>query len=108
MAMNPYHSIAIVLCLSALIAVPLYLSYNRIVEKNVYEQSWQNERFLVNGKYIIVEKADLSSRQGKPVLFMNILARELLTREDMAEFKRKIQTNFDKRLVLRVQTIYIP
>jgi hypothetical protein len=37
----------------ALISIPLYLSYDRIVEKVIIEKNWQKERFLVNGKYII-------------------------------------------------------
>lgn len=91
-----------------LITIPLYLSYNSIVETMVFETSWQQERFLVNGKYLIVKKAELTHYRDKEVIVMDIMAREPLTREDLAQFKRKIQANFTKKLIIRASTIYIP
>ncbi len=90
-----------------LITIPLYFSYNRIVEKMVLEKSWQQERFLVNGKYLIVKKADVRRRRDKMVIVMDIMAREPLTRDDLAQFKRKIQTNFASELIIRANVIYI-
>ncbi len=101
-------SLGVVFIFLALIAVPLYLSYHRIVEDRIVERSWQNERFLVNEKYLIIRKAAISWRGDKQVITMDVLARELLTREDLNAFKEKIQANFDKKLILRVNTIYIP
>ena len=101
-------SLGVVFIFLALIAIPLYLSYHRIVEDRVLEKSWQNERFLVNEKYLIIRKAAISWHGDKQVITMDILARELLTREDLNAFKDKIQANFDKKLILRVNTIYIP
>jgi len=107
-AIRGKQSIRFVLLLSALVAIPLYLSYDRIVEKAVYEKNWREERFLVNEKYIIIQKANFSRRGNKMVIAMDILTRERLTRHDLNEFKRKIQTNFSKELVIRAKPIYIP
>ena len=101
-------SLGVVFIFLALIAIPLYLSYNRIVEDRVLERSWQNERFLVNEKYLIIRKAAISWSGDKKVIIMDVLARDLLTREDLNTFKDKIQANFDKKLIIRVNTIYIP
>jgi len=101
-------SLGVVFIFLALIAIPLYLSYQRIVEDRILEKNWQNERFLVNEKYLIIRKASLSWRGDKQVIIMDILARDLLTREDLNAFKAKIQANFDKKLILRVNTVYIP
>ena len=101
-------NIGIVLLFLTLIAIPLYLSYDRVVEKMVYEENWRKERFLVNEKYIIIQKANFSRRGNKEIIIMDILAREPLTRRDLNAFKRKIQTNFTKKLVIRARTIYIP
>jgi uncharacterized membrane protein len=101
-------SLGVVFIFLALIAIPLYLSYHRIVEDRVLEKSWQNERFLVNEKYLIIRKAAISWHGNKQVITMDLLARELMTREDLNAFKDKIQANFDKKLILRVNTIYIP
>jgi uncharacterized hydrophobic protein (TIGR00271 family) len=60
-AIRSKRNLAIVFGLLALISVPLYMSYHRIVEERIIEKSWQKERFLINDKYVIVEKADLQS-----------------------------------------------
>ena len=101
-------NIGIVLLFLTLIAIPLYLSYDRVVEKMVYEENWRKERFLVNEKYIIIQKANFSRRGNKQIIFMDILARELLTRHDLYELKKKIQANFSDKIVIRARTIYIP
>jgi hypothetical protein len=38
---------------------------------------------------------------------MDILARERLTRDDLNDFKEKIQDNFSRKLVIRANIIYI-
>jgi len=107
-AVRGKRGIAVVAVFLALISIPLYLSYDRIIEKRVVEMGWKNERFLVNGKYLIIQKARLSRRGDKEVIVMDILARDQLTRADLTEFKRKIQRNFTRKLVIRARTIYIP
>jgi uncharacterized hydrophobic protein (TIGR00271 family) len=101
-------SLGVVLLSLALISIPLYLSYDRIVEKMVVEENWQRERFLVNGKYIIIQSADISRRGDKEIVVMDLLAREPLTRQDLTEFKRKVQTHFTKKLIIRARIFYIP
>jgi hypothetical protein len=101
-------SLVIVFIFLALISIPLYLSYSRIVEDRIFEQSWRQERFLVNEKYIIIIKASIFWRGEKRIILMDILARESLTREDLNAFKKKIQSNFSKKLIIRLKTFYIP
>jgi uncharacterized hydrophobic protein (TIGR00271 family) len=91
-----------------LISIPLYFSYFRIVEDRAFEKSWQHERFLVNEKYLIIQKAAVSHRGDKELIIMDILARESLTREDLNAFKKKLQANFNKKLIIRVNMTYIP
>ncbi len=91
-----------------IIAIPLFFSYQRIIEKTALEKSWQTERFLVNGKYLIVKDADLTNLKDRKVLYVNLMARDQLTRHDLALFKEKIQSNFDKKLIVRASITYIP
>lgn len=98
----------VVFMLLLLIAIPLYISYEHIVEKIVTEESWKHERFLVNGKYIIIKNAQMTPHKGKSIIVMDILARELLTRKDLAVLKKKIEANFSKKIIIRINTIYIP
>jgi uncharacterized hydrophobic protein (TIGR00271 family) len=101
-------SLGIVFVFLVLISIPLYLSYSRIVEDRIFEQSLRKERFLVNEKYLIIVKATIIWRGDNRIILMDILAREPLTREDLNAFKKKIQANFNKKLVIRLKTFYIP
>lgn len=98
---------AVVAMLLVLISVPLMISYRTIVETQTTEKAWQQERFLVGGKYLIVEKAELRNLLNHDVLYVNILAREPMDRSDLAEFKEKIQRYFSRRLIVRVKVTYI-
>jgi uncharacterized membrane protein len=100
--------LAVVFIFLALISIPLYLSYSRIVDDREFEKSWQQERFLVNEKYLLIQKATLFRRGDKRIILMDILAREPLNREDLNAFKTKIQANFNQKLIIRVNTFYIP
>ena len=93
--------------LLAVISIPLYLTFEKIAEEIQWERSWQKERFLVNGKYIIVKEAEILSRHDRKVVLMDILARERLTRDDLNDFREKFQRIFSKKLVIRANIIYI-
>ena len=99
--------LAIVVMLLALVSVPLYISYQTIVDKQIMERNWKNERFIVGSKYLIVQKADLQEQLHHDVLYVDILTREPLTREDLAVFKKKIQMHFNKKLIVRANITYI-
>ena len=100
-------NISVVVLILALITIPLYFSYDDIVQKLVIEKSWKHERFLVNGKYLIVQKAKSQRQREKLVVTMDILARERLTRADMDLFQKKIQRNYPRKVIIRANIIYI-
>jgi uncharacterized hydrophobic protein (TIGR00271 family) len=101
-------SLVVVFVFLALISIPLYFSFTRIVEDRVFEHSLRQERFLVNEKYLIIIRASIIWRGDNRIVLMDVLAREPLTREDLNAFKKKIQTNFNKKLIIRLKTFYIP
>ncbi len=107
-AVRSKRSLVYMILAMTLISIPLYMSYSSIVEKIVLEKSWTQERFLVNEKYIIVQSATVTNRKDRKMIIMNILAREPLTREDLTIFKKKIQTHFSKKLIVRINITYIP
>jgi uncharacterized hydrophobic protein (TIGR00271 family) len=106
-AIKGKRSMGYVVLALALITIPLYFTYDDYVERIQWEQSWLKERFLVNGKYIIVRKARILHRRDRDIVLMDILARERLSRDDLDVFKEKVQTNFSRKLVIRANIIYI-
>ena len=100
-------NVSFVVLILTLISIPLYFSYDDIVQKLVIEKSWKKERYLVNGKYLIVKQAESRHQSEKLVITMDILARERLTRADMDLFQKKIQENYPRKVVIRANIIYI-
>lgn len=90
------------------VSIPLFIAYQDITKKVAFEKNWQIERFYVNGKYLIVQNADLIKTGRKKVLTVEILAREQISRYDLTEFKRKVKMNFPDDLVVRAKITYIP
>jgi uncharacterized hydrophobic protein (TIGR00271 family) len=107
-AIRSKRSMAIIVCLLALISVPLCISYGQIVEERLMEQRWRKERFLVNGKYIIVEDAELRRVGNKQIVVMEVVVRDMLTRKDLNEFKKKIRIHFPGKPIIRARTVYLP
>jgi uncharacterized hydrophobic protein (TIGR00271 family) len=106
-AVKARRSVFVVLLMLIVITVPLYFSYSRILQKYHAEKNWQIERFFVNGKYLIIQNIRLSKREDRQILFIDILARESLSRKDLNLLKQKIQTNFQEDLVIRAKIEYI-
>lgn len=106
-AVQSKHGIGIVFLLLILITIPLFLSYKKIMDTRKFEQAWKEERFLVHGKYLIIQNAQLSEIRNKDILTVDILAREPLTRSDLAELKRKIRYNFSEDLIVRANIFYV-
>jgi len=90
-----------------MITVPLYYSYTRIVKEYHAEKNWRVERFLVNGKYIIIRNIRFGQQRDRKILFMDIMARQSLSREDLNLLKQKIKRNFPGDLVIRAKIEYI-
>ena len=93
--------------LLSFISVPLYFTFQKIIETKQFENAWNMERFLVNGKYLIIKNAKLYDNLDHQIITMNILAREPLSRTDLAVFKEKVQGNFSKKIIIRADVNYI-
>ncbi len=100
--------VTFVALLLAFITIPLFLSYRALVETMVLERNWQQERFLINDKYLIIGKAKLIELRGNDMLFVKVLVREPLTRNDLNKLRKKLQANFADTLDIRVEVIFIP
>lgn len=107
-AVRNKRGIVLIMAILVLISIPLYISYQRIVDKMVFERSWKHERFLVNNKYLIIKNADLLYLKNREVLTMEVHTREPLNRSDLNKLKKKVQTHFSKALVIRANITYIP
>ncbi|NOQ17200.1 MAG: TIGR00341 family protein, partial [Methyloprofundus sp.] len=99
--------IGIVFLLFMLISIPLYSSYERIVETLSFESFMEKNRFLVNGKYIMIENPRLTHSGKVNTLFADVLTRDSIERQDLISLKKKIKLHFTNELVIKVRVLYI-
>ncbi|MEJ2514144.1 MAG: TIGR00341 family protein [Gammaproteobacteria bacterium] len=98
--------VAVSLSLAA-IAVPLYLTYDDIVQRSLFEQRMAQDRFLLNGKYVMVTGATLGRQAGgEKLLIVELLAREPLDRADLTELRHKILLYFEEDLQVQTEIRY--
>ncbi len=90
------------------ITIPLYLSYHNLVATALLEKNWKHERFLINDKYLIVQNAKLVQQREQDLLFVRVLVREPLTRMDLNQMRKRIESNFTGKLDIRLEVMYIP
>lgn len=90
------------------VSIPLIISFQTISAEVAFEKGWKLERFMVNGKYLIVQNANLNRIHGNQILTVEILARDQINRSDLNEFKRKVKKNFPNDLIIRAKITYIP
>jgi uncharacterized hydrophobic protein (TIGR00271 family) len=90
----------------ALISVPLYLSTEKIVDNVRAESAWKKERFLVNGKYLVIKQIKRYKQGGTDVIEMVIMVRDNLSRHDLDVLKDKIRSSTDQKLLVRANITY--
>lgn len=106
-AIKSKKSLSILLGLMLLTVIPLYVSYQQIVDTHNFENSWKHERFLVHDKYLIVKNAHLIHHGDKKIITMTILARGQLSRGDLLQLKEKIQQYYHEKFEIRAKINYI-
>ncbi|MCK5354718.1 MAG: TIGR00341 family protein, partial [Methyloprofundus sp.] len=99
--------IGLVLILFMLISVPLYASYERIIETIRFETLMEKNRFLVNGKYIMVQNPRLTHSEHTKMLLIDILTRDDIDRKDLIELKKKIKLHFNAKVIIKTRILYI-
>ena len=71
------------------------------------DQAWKKERFLVNGKDLIVRETKRYTQRNRDIVEMQIFAREALSRKDLDTFKAKVKENFERDMLIRAKFTYI-
>ncbi len=99
--------IGLVFVLFLIISVPLYAAYDRIVETISFQSIMERNRFLVNGKYIMIQNAKLTHSGDLKIISAEILTRDAINRKDLIELKKKIKLHFDEKLMIKLQVLHI-
>lgn len=89
------------------ISYPLHRSYTEIMQAHRVAQALAKERYLVNGKYIIIRDTTVSSRGDVLRLDLHLVSRTALEREDLNLLKIKLQRRFGEKLDIHAQVEYI-
>ena len=99
--------LGIVFAMFLIISVPLYASYERIVETISFESIMVKNRFLVNGKYIMINDSHITHSDNLKIISAEILTHDAIDREDLIELKKKIKLHFDDKLLIKIRVLHI-
>ncbi len=100
-------SLMAIMVIMIFISFPLYTSFHKIIEKEHQSKATRYERFLINGKYIIIDKANIRYTEDKDILDIGLKVRENLNRNDLYKLKRKIEKNYKRELRINASVEYI-
>ncbi len=100
-------AIAVVTAVMITISFPLYHSYTEIMQKHRIAGILQKERYLVNGKTVIVEAAEVSFEGRRLRLNLELVTRTILDRRDLRALKEKLERRFDRELDIRARVEYL-
>ncbi len=100
-------SVAFIFVLLMIVSFPLYVSYDKIIQKYQIATMLKEHRFLVNDKYVIISDAKVNFHGDIKILDLHLLVRESLSREDFQELKSDIQQLFNAKLQVKARVEYI-
>jgi uncharacterized hydrophobic protein (TIGR00271 family) len=106
-ALKSKKSVAFIFSLLLVVSYPLYISYDKMVQRYQISSMLKQHRFIVNNKYIIVNDAEVFFKDGTKVLILNLLVRESLNRDDFRKLKSDIQRLFNTKLFIETRVEYI-
>jgi len=100
-------SVAFIFVLLLGISYPLYISYDNMIERYRISYMLKQHRFIVNNKYVIVNKATVFINGDLKILNVDLLVRESLNRDDFENLKSDIQRLFGTKLFIKARVEYI-
>ncbi len=100
-------SVAFVFVLLIAISVPLYFSYDKMLQKHQITQLLKEREFFVNGKDVIINSATAQFRGSMREIELELSVKESLERNDLELLKREIEKLFDTEVVIKARVEYI-
>jgi len=100
-------SIIFIFLLIVGVSYPLYLSYDKIIQRYQIAKMLKQHRFIVNNKYIIIKDVSVSFHNDIKIFKLTLLVRNSLNRDDLQRLKEDIQRLFNAKLVVQTQMEYI-
>ena len=100
-------SIIFIFLLIVGVSYPLYLSYDKIIQRFHISSMLKQHRFIVNNKYIIIKDVSISFHKEIKIFKLTLLVRDSLNRDDLQKLKEDIQRLFNTKVVIETHMEYI-
>ncbi|MBN2826236.1 MAG: TIGR00341 family protein [Campylobacterales bacterium] len=83
------------------VAIPLILSFGKLIEQNKIAKMIQ-PHYTINRKNIEVNILDIDLSEQKPIIKLESLSQEVLSKEDLYALKKEFEATIQKSVVLKV------
>ncbi len=100
-------SMMFVVMLLMVISVPLYFSYDKMLQKHRITQMLKERMIIVHGKEIIISNASAKIHGKLQEIELDLLVKESLDRSDLEQLREKIEQFFDNKIVLKAKVEYM-
>ncbi len=100
-------SMIFVLVLLMVISVPLYFSYDKMLQKHQMTQRLKEQHFIVEGKEIRIAGVIAQIHGKKREIELELLVKESLSRSELEQLKEKIQKLFKYDVVIKAKIEYL-
>ncbi|MBN2824290.1 MAG: TIGR00341 family protein [Campylobacterales bacterium] len=87
----------------ATVAIPLVLSFGKLIEQNNIAKMMQTH-YTINNKKIDINILDIDLSDQKPIIKLETLSQDVLTKEDLYALKKELEVSIQKSVVLKVET----
>lgn len=89
------------------ISVPLYFSYDKMLQKHQMTQVLKEHCFVIEGKEIHINKAVAQIHGNMREIELELLVKESLDRHDLEQLKEEIQKLFQDPIVIKAKVEYL-
>ena len=75
---------------SLLVAIPLYISFDKIITKFQHEKQLSHQQFIINEKIILLENISLHDRGRKHTLYADIITNKSVSNDDLNKLNQGV------------------
>ncbi len=100
-------SVMFVFVLLLAISIPLYFSYDKMLQKHQITQQLKARHFQIHGKEIVIGNATAQIHGTVREIELKLRVRESLDRHDLKQLKEKIHQLFGEDLIIKATVEYL-
>ncbi len=106
-ALKSKKSVSLIFVLLLAVSYPLYLSYDKMIQRYQISSMLKEHTFVVHDKKIVIDSISVAFKGDMKILNLDLLVKESLDKSDLEEFREKIKELFNSKLSIKARIEYM-